>query len=89
MKRDSGKITGIVLSIFALAMLGRLVLAHGLTLFEYVRTRTQLVPSTATDIGQRASSFLWTFRVLDVFAAAFLVFAAAACCIAILREEAS
>lgn len=89
MKKDSGRIVGVILSVLALAVLGHLVLTYRLTLFEYIRTRVQLIPSTATDIGQQASSFLWTYRVLDVFAGAFLVFTAAACCIAMLREEAS
>jgi len=87
MKRDLGKIIGMIVSAFAILLLGRLVLSYGLTVFEYLRTRVEFVQSTAANIGQQASSFLWTYRVLDVLAQAFLVFIAAACCIAMLREE--
>ncbi len=87
MERDLGKAIGMAVSLLALVLLGRLVLKHDVTVFEYLRTRVQFVLSAASDIGQQASGFLWTYRVLDVFAGAFLVFVAAACCIAMLREE--
>lgn len=87
MERDLGKAIGMAVSILALVLLGRLVLTHDVIVFEYLRTRVQFVLSAAPDIGQQASGFLWTYRVLDVFAGAFLVFVAAACCIAMLREE--
>ncbi len=87
MKRDLGRAIGMTVSILALALLGRLVLTYDLTVFEFIRTPVQFIQSTAPDIGKQASSFLWDYRVLDVFAGAFLVFVAAACCIAMLREE--
>ncbi|MBS7643903.1 hypothetical protein KEJ26_04950 [Candidatus Bathyarchaeota archaeon] len=31
--------------------------------------------------------FLWTFRLIDIIAQAFVLFAAAACCAAMLRRE--
>jgi len=87
MKRDMGKAIGMTVSILALVLLGRLVFTYDLTVFEYIRARVQFVQSMAPDIGQQASRFLWNYRVLDILAGAFLVFVAAACCIAMLREE--
>ena len=87
MERDVGKVIGMAVSILAFVLLGRLVLMHGMIVFEYVRAKVQFVLSAAPDIGQQASRFLWTYRLLDVFAGAFLVFVAAACCVAMLREE--
>jgi len=31
--------------------------------------------------------FLWTFRLIDIIAQAFILFAAATCCVAMLRRE--
>ena len=86
MSRDL-KFLGIALFVLGFVLVGRLVLTEALTAFEFARARILFVASTASDIGQYASSFLWTYRVLDVLAAAFLVFIAAACCVAMLREE--
>lgn len=87
MRRDLLKFFGIALFVLAFALVGRLVLTQAPMVFEFAKVQIQFVASTAPDIGQYASSFLWTYRVLDVLAGAFLVFIAAACCVAMLREE--
>jgi len=38
-------------------------------------------------IGQEMSSFLWHYRALDLVAQAFVLFAAATCCISMLRGD--
>ncbi|MEM2983186.1 MAG: hypothetical protein QXH17_08495, partial [Candidatus Bathyarchaeia archaeon] len=42
---------------------------------------------TESNIGQISSRYLWRSRTLDVIAQAILLFAAAVCCMAMLRPE--
>ena len=43
--------------------------------------------SVQTDVGQQASATLWGQRQLDLIVLAFVLFATATCCRAILRVE--
>jgi hypothetical protein len=43
--------------------------------------------SSAETVGIEATDFLWTYRLIDLMAQAFVLFAAAACCVAVLRNE--
>jgi hypothetical protein len=47
----------------------------------------QAIESSSPSIGQEVSSFMWHYRGLDLVAQAFVLFAAAACCISMLRDE--
>jgi len=87
MKWDFGKAAGLMVSVVAVLLLGYVVFNYDFRVFEYLGTQVEFIHSTASNIGQRASSFLWMYRVLDVLAQAFLVFVTAACCVAMLREE--
>ena len=57
-------------------------------LFDYVEfpISTTMI-SIREDVGQEVSSTLWTQRQLDVIALAFLLFATATCCRAMLRGK--
>jgi len=43
---------------------------------------------SAESVEMETTEFLWTYRLIDLIAQAFVLFAAAACCVAILRAEA-
>lgn len=57
-------------------------------LFEYVQfpISTTMI-SIKEDVGQEVSSTLWMQRQLDVIALAFVLFATATCCRAMLRGK--
>ena len=41
----------------------------------------------AETVEMETTEFLWTYRLIDLIAQAFVLFAAAACCVAVLRAE--
>lgn len=43
--------------------------------------------SSAETVEIETTDFLWTYRLIDMMAQAFVLFAAAACCVAVLRNE--
>jgi multisubunit Na+/H+ antiporter MnhB subunit len=47
----------------------------------------QSLDGSSPAIGQEMSSFLWNYRALDLVAQAFVLFAAATCCISMLRGD--
>ncbi|MFQ6084976.1 MAG: hypothetical protein ACE5OY_01730 [Candidatus Bathyarchaeia archaeon] len=66
-----------------------LVLALGIVIastYIIYRIEFTLVTGTKETLGQQVTLFLSTFRVLDLITISLLVFAAIACCIAMLRE---
>jgi hypothetical protein len=42
---------------------------------------------SAETVEMETTEFLWTYRLIDLIAQAFVLFAAAACCVAVLRAE--
>ena len=38
-------------------------------------------------VEEETTTFLWNYRVIDLIAQAFVLFAAAACCVAVLRTR--
>ena len=49
----------------------------------------QLIRNETTTIGQKTGQFLWEYRVLDLIAQAFVLFATAVCCVILLKAEKS
>ena len=43
--------------------------------------------NSAETVEMETTEFLWTYRLIDLIAQAFVLFAAAACCVAVLRAE--
>jgi hypothetical protein len=43
--------------------------------------------NSAETVEMKTTEFLWTYRLIDLIAQAFVLFAAAACCVAVLRAE--
>lgn len=81
------KLVAGVLSAIVFVSLARVSTESAFPVFSYVRSRAEYVLASAVNSGQLMTRFLWTYRSLDVAAEAFLIFAAAACCIAIMRQH--
>jgi len=66
-----------------------LIVGYDFPVFKYVDPDQplELVEKDTSIIGQEVSRFLWNYRVIDLIAQAFVLFAAAACCMALLRIE--
>jgi hypothetical protein len=45
------------------------------------------ISNSSESVGIKTTKFLWTYRLIDLIAQAFVLFAAAACCVAVLRTE--
>ena len=80
------ELTAVVLAILIFWML---IVEYDFPAFKYVDPDQppELVENDTSIIGQRVSRFLWNYRVLDLMGQAFVLFAAAACCMALLRVE--
>ena len=80
------ELTAVVLAILIFWML---IVEYDFPAFKYVDPNQppELVENDTSIIGQRVSRFLWNYRVLDLMGQAFVLFAAATCCMALLRVE--
>jgi hypothetical protein len=90
MKVNYIRIAGFILILLAILILFTIV-EYDFPIFKYAGTLTdpsvELVEEDVTKIGQEVSRFLWNYRVIDLIAQAFVLFAAATCCVAILRID--
>jgi hypothetical protein len=86
---DKVAATGLVVSLFLIAVLGVFIIENNFPVFLYASTNglTARVVSVTQSIGGAESSFMWKYRYTDLIAQAFVLFAAAAGCLAILRIE--
>jgi len=64
-----------------------LVLRYVFPAFDYAEPSNELVEVTTKTIGLEVSRFLWTYRLIDLIAQAFVLFVAATYCVALLRTE--
>ena len=62
-----------------------LIVGYGFPTFEYALPSEELIEVETTAIGPEVGRFLWTNRSIDLIAQAFVLFAAAVCCLALLR----
>ena len=57
-------------------------------IFSMVASRYEFpILNSAGAVEMETTEFLWTYRLIDLIAQAFVLFAAAACCVAVLRAE--
>lgn len=77
---------GLAAAILFALVFSMLVFRYEFPAFEYAVSSTGLVEDSA-EVGLEVSRFLWTYRLIDLIAQAFVLFAAAACCVAVLRAE--
>lgn len=87
MKMDWIRVAGLTTVILVLLVFSAMIVRYGFPAFEYASPPVELVEVETTDVGLEVSRFLWTYRLIDLIAQAFVLFASAACCVAILRVE--
>lgn len=73
---DWGRVAGLTVVFLAVLISSMLIIGHEFPVFDH-----------AEPIGIETTEFLWTYRLIDLIAQAFVLFAAAACCVAVLRAE--
>jgi hypothetical protein len=89
MGMDLIRLAGLTSVVLAILIFWMLIVEYDFPVFKYVGLDQppELVENDTSIIGQRVSRFLWEYRVIDLIAQAFVLFAAAACCMALLRVE--
>jgi len=88
-KVDRIRVVGLTAAVLTILVFSTLIIEHEFPVFKYADTDQppKLVENETGIIGQEVSRFLWDYRVIDLIAQAFVLFAAAACCVALLRIE--
>jgi ABC-type Fe3+-siderophore transport system permease subunit len=81
------RIAGLAIVVLVTLICSVLIVKYDFPAFEYARASTELIEVEATPIGPKVSQFLWTYRLIDLIAQAFVLFAAATCCVALLSVE--
>lgn len=89
MKIDGIRVAGLTAAVLSTLILSTLIVEYEFPAFKYTDPDylPKLVKNDTAIIGQEVSRFLWDYRVIDLIAQAFVLFAAAACCMALLRIE--
>ena len=85
---DKTSAAGLVASLFLVLILGLFIAQNSFPIFLYAPSNEPLVSITQT-LGQAESNFMWEYRHTDLIAQAFVLFTAAAGCLAVLRIEES
>lgn len=86
MRVDKITVAGAVLVIIAFAALLAVIVQHPFQNFSYALPSDRFI-SVTHDIGPEDSRFMWSYRSMDLIAQAFVIFAASAACLAMLRSE--
>ena len=81
------RVAGLTTAVLVVLVFSMLIVRYEFPAFEYASPSAELIESETTEIGAKVSRFLWTNRLIDIIAQAFVLFAAAACCVAMLRAE--
>ena len=83
------RLAGLATVILAILIFWMFIVEYDFPAFKYVDPDQplELVENDTWIIGQEVGRFLWNYRVIDLIAQAFVLFAAAACCVALLRVE--
>jgi hypothetical protein len=84
---DRIRVAGLAVAVLAALIFSMFILEYGFPVFKYAGPPTEPVRNETAIIGPEVSRFLWNYRVIDLIAQAFVLFAAAACCVALLRTE--
>lgn len=89
METRRARVTGVVIIVLTLLISYMLITQHEFPAFKYTNQEHLLEFEDGTTLGQGLSRFLWEYRALDLVSQAFVLFAAAACCMALLSIEGS
>ncbi|MEA2090441.1 MAG: hypothetical protein U9O89_06785 [Thermoproteota archaeon] len=87
MKIDWSRLTGLITVVFVLLVFCMVIISYEFPAFQYENFSPELVKIEINKIGSEVSRFLWDYRLIDLIAQAFVLFAAAACCVAMLRTR--
>lgn len=85
MKLNSITIAGGLLALFLIGFFALIILQSPFPVFN--GSSSDHFIGTNQNIGVQDSEFMWTSRTVDIAAQAFVIFAAAAGCLALLRIE--
>jgi hypothetical protein len=78
---------GLVASLFLIVVLGMFIAQNSFPAFLYAPSDEQRLVNVTQPIGPAESDFMWKNRSTDLIAQAFVLFVAAAGCLAILRID--
>lgn len=84
MNPDKITIAGSLAALLTIALFALIVVQSPFPVFKFASSSDRFINVTQ-DIGPKDSVFMWTDRTLDLVAQAFVIFAAAAGSLAILR----
>lgn len=84
---DRIRVAGLAAAVLAALIFSTFILEYEFPVFKYAGPPMEPVRNETSIIGPEVSRFLWNYRVIDLVAQAFVLFAAAACCVALLRTE--
>ena len=87
MEIDRIRVAGLAAAILTTLVFSILILRWEFPDFTSEDLPVELVKIETTTVGPEVSEFLWNYRVIDLIGQAFVLFAAAACCVALLRTE--
>lgn len=87
MKIDWRTLAGVITIIFVLSISCRVILSSEFPAFRYEKSSPELIETEIDKIGPETGEFLWNNRLIDLIAQAFVLFAAATCCAAIMRTR--
>ena len=76
MRIDWVRVVGITVVVSVVLIFSMLVVRSEFPVFDHVEP-----------VEIETTEFLWTYRLIDMIAQAFVLFAAAACCVAVLRVK--
>ena len=76
MRIDWVRVAGITVVVSVVLIFSMLVVRSEFPVFDHVEP-----------VEIETTEFLWTYRLIDLIAQAFVLFAAAACCVAVLRVK--
>jgi hypothetical protein len=86
MRADKITVAGALLALLAMALLIIIIARNTFPIFEYALASGHYIDVTQ-NVGPESSSFMWTYRNMDLIVQAFALFAAAAGCLAMLRTD--
>ena len=84
MNPDRITIAGSLAALLTIALFALIALQSPFPVFKFASSSDRFINVTQ-DIGPKDSVFMWTYRTLDLVAQAFVIFAAAAGSLALLR----
>lgn len=86
MKPNSITVAGALLALLMIGLFALIISQSAFPIFKFASSSDRFINVTQ-NVGKQDSYFMWTYRTLDIAAQAFVIFAAAAGCLAILRIE--